>query len=127
MAGNWVPPSSASRRVVSDTRWRDALLAAGAGAVVLAFVLWAVFSLGRQANSAGGVEGVIVGKEFVARPETQITVGQGGVHSQRKAGDYILHVKVPQENGKTYDVFVDPAVYASRKEGERFYFVKPRG
>ena len=119
-------PAPPSRRVVPETRWRDTLIAVGAGVAVLGFVLWAVLSLGRQANAAGGVEGVIVSKEFVARPETQITIGQGGVHSRQKAGDYIFHVKVPQENEKTYDVFVDPAIYASQREGERFYFVRPK-
>ena len=110
-----------------DTRWRDRLIAVAAGGVVLAFVLYAVFSLGRTATSSGGVEGVIVGKEFVAQPEMQITVGQGGVHSRHKAGDYVLHVKVPQENGKVYNVFVDPAVYASQREGDKYYFVRPKG
>ncbi len=94
---------------------------------MLAFVLSAVFSLGRQANSTGGVEGVIVGKEFVARPETQITVGQGGVHRRELAGDYLLRVRVPPpENGKVYTVWVDPSVYGARREGDRFYFVPPK-
>ena len=121
------PTPSLSRRVVPDTRWRDGLIAVAAGAVVLAFVLYAVFSLGRTANASGGVEGIIVSKEFVAQPETQITIGQGGVHSRHKAGDYVFHVKVPQENGKVYDVFVDPAVYASQREGDPYYFVRPKG
>ena len=109
-----------------DTRWRDTLAAVAAGAVVLGFVLYAVFSLGRQANSTGGVQGVIVGKEFVSRPETQVTVGEGGVHSRRLAGDYVLRVKVPRENGKVYRVFVDPSVYNAQREGDPFYFNEPR-
>ena len=118
--------SSPSRRVVPDTKWRDTLIAVGAGVVVLVFVLYAVFSLGRQANSTGGVEGIIVGKEFVAQTETQITVGQGGVHRRQSAGDYVLDVQVPRENGKAYRVFVDPAVYAARQKGDRYYFVRPK-
>ena len=120
------PPAPASRRVVSDTKWRDALIAVAAGVVVLAFVLYAVFSLGRQANSSGGVEGVIVSKEFVSRPETQITVGQGGVQSRKLAGDYIFHVRVPQEKGKIYSVYVDPAVYEAHGAGDRYYFNEPK-
>ena len=119
-----IPPSS-SRRVVPDTKWRDTLLAVGTGAVVLAFILYAVISLGRQANSTGGVNGVIVGKEFAARPETQITIGQGGVHSRQLAGDYVFRVRVPQEHNRVYRVSVDPVVYGSHREGDSFYFVRP--
>ena len=120
-------PSSlpVNRRIVADTKWRDSLIAIGAGAVVLTFVLYAVFALGRQANSTGGVEGVIVGREFVARPETQITIGQGGVHSRHLAGDYVFRVRVPQEYDRVYRVSVDPVVYESHREGDRFYFVRP--
>ena len=119
-------PPSVSRRVVPDTRWRDTLVAVAAGVVVLGFVLYAVFSLGRQANSTGWTPGVIVGKEFVARPESQITFGQSGVHSRLLAGDYYFQVKVPQENGKVYRVSVDPSVYERQREGEPFSFVKPQ-
>ncbi len=119
-------PLTASRRVVPDARWRDTLIAVAAGVVVLGFVLYAMFSLGRQANSTGWVEGVIVGKEFVPRPETQITVGQGGVHRRTLAGDYLFRVRVPQENGKIYTVFVDPSVYDAQQERDRFHFIKPK-
>ncbi len=119
-------PTVSSRRIVPDTKWRDALIAVTAGAVVLGFVLYAVFALGRQANSTGWAEGVIVGKEFVPRPETQITVGQGGVHARRLAGDHLFRVRVPQETGKVYTVVVDPGVYDAQREGDWFYFVKPK-
>ena len=120
------PPPTVSRRVVPDTRRRDILIAVAVGVLVLGFVLYAVLSLGRQANSTGGTEGIIVGKEFVARPETQITVGQGGVHSRKLAGDCLFRVKVPQENGEVYTVFVDPLVYDAQRVGNRFYFIKPK-
>ena len=109
-----------------DTKWRDTLIAVAAGVGVLAFVLYAMFSLGRQANSTGWVEGVIVGKEFVPRPETQITVGQGGVQSRTLAGEYLFRVRLSQENGKIYTVFVDSSVYEAQREEDRFYFVKPK-
>ncbi len=120
------PRRSVARRVVPDTKWRDLLVAVTAGLAVLAFTLYAVFSLGRQVNSTGWVQGVIVGKEFVARRETQVTFGTGGVHSRLLAGDYFFRVKVPQENGKVYRVSVDPSVYAKQREGEPFSFVKPQ-
>ena len=118
-------PPPVNRRVVPGTKWRDTLIALAAGAVVLGFVLYAVFSLGRQANSTGGVDGIIVGKDFVPRPETQITVGQGGVRRRRSAGDYILRVRVPSEHDRVYRVAVDPAVYDGHREGDHFYFLRP--
>ena len=114
-------PNAVSRRVVPDTRLRDLLVAVGVGMAVLAFVAWAVVSL----SSTPGLEGVIVKKEFVAAPETQVTVGRGGVTSRQIAGEYILSVRVPQENGKIYRVYVNAADYGSRREGERYYFIRP--
>ena len=119
-------PTAASRRIVPDGRRRDLLIAVGAGLAVLAFVLYAIFALGRQANASGGVEGIIVAKEFVAQPETQVTVGRGGVSSHQTAGEYILRVRVPSEGNKVYRVYVDRAVYEVKREGERYYFVRPQ-
>ena len=101
-------------------------MAVGAGLVVLAFVFYAIFALGRQANASGGVEGIIVAKEFVAQPETQVTVGTGGVSSRQIAGEYILRVRVPSEGGKVYRVYVDRTAYDAEREGEGYYFVRPR-
>ena len=119
------PPTAASRRVVPDTRLRDTLIAVGSGLAVLAFVVWAVVSLSGTAASSGGVEGVIVKKEFIAVPETQVTVGRGGVTSRQIAGEYVLAVRVPQENGKVYRVYVNAVDYQSHREGERYYFIRP--
>ena len=119
------PPDPVSRRVVPDTRLRDTLIAVGAGLAVLAFVAWAVISLSRTAASSGGVEGVIVKKEFVAEPETQVTVGRGGVTSREIAGEYILSVRVPEERGKVYRVYVNAADFRLHHEGERYYFIRP--
>ena len=121
-----VRTAGGSRRVVPDTRLRDTAIAVGAGLAVLGFVLYAVFALGRQAGSTGGVEGIIISKEFVAQPETQVTVGKGGVSSRQIAGEYLLRVRVPSEQDKVYRVEVDPAVYEARREGERYYFIRPR-
>ena len=120
------PSALPSRRIVPDTRRRDMLVAMGVGLVAVGFLAFALWSLGRQATAAGGVEGVIVAKEFVAQPETQVTVGRGGVTSREIAGEYVLRVQVPGEGGKTYRVSVDRTVYEAKREGERYYFVRPR-
>ncbi len=114
-----------SRRVVPDMRLRDTLIAVGAGLAVLAFVIYAILALNRQAGASGGVEGIIVAKEFVSQPETQVTVGRGGVKSREIAGAYVLRVRVPTEHDKVYRVYVDRAVYDSQREGRRYYFIRP--
>ena len=120
-------PSPSSRRVVPDTRRRDTLIAVGAGVAVMGFVLWAVVSLSHTAASSGGAEGVIVKKEFVSQPETQVTVGNGGVTSREVAGVYVLVVRVgPADGGETYRVYVSQRDYEAHKEGERYYFIKPK-
>ena len=122
-------PSGArsSRRVVADPRRRDLVIAVGAGLLVLAFVAWAVVSLSRTAASSGGVEGVIVRKQFAARPEQQITVGRGGLSSREVAGEYVLVVRVaPADGGGEYRVSVSAPVYESHHEGERYYFIRPK-
>ena len=118
-------PVAVSRRIVPDTRRRDLLVALGAGLAVLGFVVYAIFALGQQANASGGLEGIIVRKEFVSQPETQVTVGRGGVNSRQIAGEYILRVRVPQEGDKVYRIYVDRTVYEAKREGERYYFVRP--
>ena len=115
-----------SRHVVTETRVRDTAIAVGAGLAVLGFVVYAVFALGGLAGSSGGVEGIIVAKEFVAQPETQVTIGKGGVSSRQFAGEYILRVRVPSEEDKVYRVYVDRTVYEARREGERYYFIRPQ-
>ena len=118
--------SLSSRRIVPNTRLRDTLLAVGAGLAVLGFVLYAVFALGKQAGSTGGVEGIIVAKELVSQPETQVTVGRGGVSSRQIAGEYILRVCVPSEHDKVYRVYVGRTIYDAQGVGERYYFIRPR-
>ncbi len=65
-------------------------------------------------------------KEFVPRPETQITVGQGGVTRRQLAGDHLFRVRVPQENGKFTRLSWTLAVYDAQREGDRFYFLSRR-
>ena len=116
---------SSPRRIVPDARLRATLIAVGADSAVLGFVLYAVLSPGKQVDPTGGVEGIIAAREFVSQPETQVTVGQGGVSSRRTAGEYILRVRVPLENDKTYRFYVDPSTYADLHEGDRYHFIRP--
>ena len=95
------------------------------GVAVLAFVLYAIFYFSRQADSTGGVEGVIISKVFVPQPETQITFGQGGLSTRAIAGEYTFRVRVARENGRMFRVSVNAATYQSHQVGDTFYFLRP--
>ena len=101
------------------------MIAVGVGLAVLGFVVYAVLTLGQQANSTG-VTGIIVSKEFVSQPETQVTVGRDGVSSRSIAGEYILCVRVPPPENKVYRVEVDRAVYDAKRVGEDYYLLRPK-
>ena len=110
-----------------STQRRDTLIAVGAGLAVLAFVLYAIFYFSRQADSTGGVAGIILSKEFVPRPETQITFGQAGLSSHAIAGEYSFRVQVGGVKGRVFRVDVNAATYASHQVGDAFYFLRPPG
>ena len=113
--------------MLPNTHARDTAIAVAGGVAILAFVLYAIFYFSRQADSTGGVNGTIVSKAFVPRPETQITFGQDGLSSRAIAGEYSFRVRVPQEIGRVYKVIVAPATYENRQVGETFYFIRPTG
>ncbi len=106
---------------------RREMLLAVAGGVLGAALLGATFYfLLRQSAAAGGIEGVIVARRLEAAPETQITVGAGGVRRRDLPG--VCHFEVRAVNGdnRLYTITVDPTTYASRHVGDRFYFVRPQ-
>lgn len=101
-----------------------------AGAVVIAlavagFMIFAVWESGRGIATAR-MSGVIVSKEF--RPfdqtERQITLNRTGTVTNTVAdGEYIIHVEVPQQDGKPklYDVWLnDKLRYEAVKVGDNF-------
>ena len=77
------------------------------------------------ANASGMAEGIILGKTFTPQPETEITVGKGGLDSRHIAGEYSVRVRVPQENNREYTVRVDPTTYATRGVGDHLLFKEP--
>lgn len=94
------------------------------GAGLLLFFAIGFTQLFRQAHVAG-IDGIIVSKQWIPRPpETQITIGQAGVHAQRVEGDGILQVRDPID-GKVYDVWVNQSIYAAHTVGQRYYFIRP--
>lgn len=118
------PISPASRRIVPDSRLRDALIAVAVGAAILGMVGYAVFSFSQQSSATGRVEGIIVSKHFTPQPETQISFGKAGLNTRRIDGEYSFDVRMPQEDGKVYKVIVGKPDYETRQVGERFSFYR---
>ena len=101
-----------------------------AGAVFLAlavvgFILVAVWQSG-LGIAAARMSGIVVSKEFrpLAQKERQMTLNRTGALSTTLTdGDYIIHVEVPQGDGKSklFDVWLtDKQTYEATKVGARF-------
>lgn len=108
---------------VSTTSARDIWIAVIIGVMLVGFLVFGVLSMSKRIASAS-LRGTIVEKEFVPEPQTQITIGRGGVQGRRVQGDYILKVRVASED-RTYNVWVDEKVYEARKVGDDFMFPRP--
>ena len=115
---------TASDKPGANTKRRDTLIAVCVGLLVLAFFLFATTTITTR-MSGKGLTGTIISKNFTPQAETQITLGQQGLKSRRVAGEYVFEVQVPPNN-KIYTVWVDKAVYDSRKVGDSFYFLRPQ-
>lgn len=105
---------------------REALLAIGAALAGCVLLGAAFYALVLRSGAAGGIEGVIVSRRLEAAPETQITVGAGGVRRRELPGVCQFVVQAADGSGaRLYTITVDPATYASHQVGDRFYFVRP--
>ncbi|MEX1044671.1 MAG: hypothetical protein WEC73_00960 [Chthoniobacterales bacterium] len=98
-----------------------------AGAIVLAlavigFVLWATLSMDRVTRSTGAFTGRIIAKEFTPEPAQEITVGTGGLQSQRVEGAYLLEVETP-DGQRVFNVWVDRKAYEEFEVGDEYYVI----
>jgi len=114
-------PQKASRRVTKDTTKRDRWISLVVASVIMFFLVFAVMEMSKGYR---GVTGTIVEKKFVAAPETQITVGDGGLRKKDIPGNFYFIIHVPQDD-QDYSLKVDQVVFESKEEGEEFYFVRP--
>lgn len=108
--------------VVPSTARRDLWIGIGVAAALLAAILFGLKSLSTGVASST-LTGVVVEKTFTPYREEQITFGQGGIHSRKIDGKYVLECDV---EGKRYLVPVDKATYQLRKVGDRYLFARPR-
>lgn len=104
------------------SRRRERLVGVAAGLIALALTGITFYFLLRQSAAAGGTEGVIVARRLNVAPETQITVGAGGVRRRELPGVCRFEVRA---SGRLYTITVDPTTYAAHRVGDRFYFVRP--
>jgi hypothetical protein len=92
------------------------------GLFLVGFIFVAIWQSGTALERAR-MPGRVVAKEFVPRPEHQITVGRKGtLRDGQSEGDYILTVEVNGEGGvkKPYNVWVDQNRYNAVKIGDSF-------
>ena len=92
------------------------------GLFLVGFIVLAIWQSGTQIKKAR-MTGLIVAKEFVPRPEHQVTLGRrGGLTAQESEGDYILTVEVIVDGGtkKPYNVWVNKRRYETLKVGDSF-------
>jgi hypothetical protein len=101
---------------------RVIVAAALIGLFLVGFIVLAIWQSGTQIEKAR-MTGKIVAKEFVPRPEHQVTLGRrGGVTAQEFEGDYVLTVEVIVAGGtkKPYNVWVDKKRYDALRVGDSF-------
>ena len=94
------------------------------GLVLMGAIIFGFLNMSRDV-AGKGITGKITAKHFTPHaPETQITVGKGGLQQREVDGEYRFEVFVEDEN-KTYTVWVDKKVYEAQKEGDLFFFLRP--
>lgn len=110
------------RTIKTKVPVRQIVIACLIGAVVLFFVVFAVWQSGTQIIDAKKT-GTIVKKEFIPEPEEQIVLqSKGQVTARHKEGEYILTVDVPGRDGtvKTYYVYLNKKQYDAVNVGDSY-------
>lgn len=114
------------RTLIPDTSKRDALIAVGAGLVVLVLIIFGISLLGKQMARQKGnqLSGIIVEKHDAKQVEKEISFGRKGLHSRETDSGYSFEIRVEKEN-RTYTVPVAKELYESRKVGDQQSFIRP--
>ena len=111
------------RVIKAKLPWSAILSAIAIGGLLLAFIIYAVWSSGIEISDAKK-SGIIVKKEFKPAPEEQLVLQRsGGITAIHKDGEYILTVDVSQKDGtkKAYLVLLGTKeAYDAVKVGDRY-------
>jgi hypothetical protein len=121
---NATPP----RLVVPQTTAREALIAAVAGLLALAFLMYGIVHFARLSHraKANTLTGIVIDRQFTPTPpEQQITIGRGGLQAKQHDGEYLLRVRVDSESGRIFEVPVEKSVYDAKKVGDPLTFLRP--
>ena len=110
-----------------DNTTRDAITAAVAGLLIVAFLVFGFlqFTGGQRKARSSTATGIVIEKAFTPRPEEQISFGQEGLKTKTLDGEYLLKVRVEAE-GRTFEVPVEKEVYARTEVGDSMTFLRPR-
>lgn len=111
-----------SRAIRAGHPARVIVAAVSIGLFLVGFLVLAIWQSGTQIDRAK-MTGRIVAKEFVPRPEHQVTLARrGGLAVQESEGDYILTVEVVASDGakNPYNVWVNKKRYDALKVGDSF-------
>ncbi|MGC1480883.1 MAG: hypothetical protein WA771_10290 [Chthoniobacterales bacterium] len=117
------------RTVKPKTPWGAVVSAVLVGVLLLAGIVLSVWWSGQGIVDAR-LRGVVVSKEFVPQKEEQITIGEQGLRTSERDGEYIVTVEVPMKEGgvEPYKVWLDKTRYDTVTVGESFdvgpYLVK---
>jgi len=114
------------RTVVPSTTVRDAIIAAVAGLLVLAFIIYGFFHFATASSraKAATATGTIIEKVFTPAPEEQISVGRKGLKAKAIEGEFVLKVRVEEEN-REFEVPVEKKVFEAKKVGDSLSFLRP--
>jgi hypothetical protein len=112
------------RTIVPNNTFRDAMIAIVVGAVVLAFVVYGISTMGTS-GSRNTLTGTIVAKTFTPQPERQISFSGRKLEGAKEIeGEYLLEVRVEAEK-RTFQVPVEKPLYETRNVGDSLTFVRP--
>ena len=93
---------------------------------MLAFIIYGVSSFAVQSKKAQSntLSGYVLEKQFTPAPEQWISVGRKGLKSRQIDGDYLLKVKVPNDD-RIFEVPVEKSTYDSKGVGDEVAFMRP--
>ena len=117
-------PSSPRKPLVIKTSRKEIAIGIGATVLLVALLAWGFVLLSKQVPD-NNLTGTITAKHFTPRPpETQITIGQGGLAERHDDGDYTFDIHVASED-HDYILYVDKTLWDQKNVGDEITFVRP--
>ncbi|CEF48976.1 unnamed protein product [uncultured bacterium] len=112
--------SSPLKKQIDRANRRDTLIAISVGVALVAFLAMALIYSFEHAGGRG-VHGILVQKIFVVHPQTEISVGAGGLNKKEIPGEFSFKVR-DTIKGTVYTLSVSKEVYDRYSEGDEYFF-----